>query len=153
MLEKIRDASEKEQEEGKPLEVGSSMDTTPPEVPAPERHAQHGEQVSNCEMIDWESTFKKHLEDTREIERCRAEKIERAQKKEQSWILLRECKEFLRDNEKTWQLIENEKPKMKKKQEAGTIKDTEGRNHQKDPRAKDKRKLEFPVTQREERVH
>ena len=119
MLERRRDAFEKEQEGGKPLEVGSSVDTTPPEVPAPapERHAQQGEQVTNCEMIDWESAFKKHLEDTREMERCRAEKIEMAQKKEQSWLLLRECKEFLRDNEKTWQLLENEKPKMKKKQE------------------------------------
>ena len=120
-LEKSRDAleesKEKEQEWGKPLEVGSSVDTTPPEVPATERHAQQGEEVTNCEMIDWESVFQKHLEETRELERCRKEKIERAEKKEQSWLLLRECKEFLRDNEKTWHFLDNEKPKMKKKQE------------------------------------
>ena len=92
------------------------MDTTPPEVPATRRHVQQGE-ATNCEMIDWEPVFKKHLEETRELERCRKEKIERAEKKEQSWLLLRECKEFLRDNEKTWHFLDNEKPKMKKKQE------------------------------------
>ena len=102
-----------EQKEDKPLEVGSSVDTTPPEVPVMSKESRHVQ----FEIINWEEIFHKHLEENREIERARQEKIEKKEKKEQSWQLLRECRNFLRENEKTWKFIENEKPKLKKKAE------------------------------------
>ena len=106
----------KEQDEGKPLGVGRRQDTTPPEVPAQERHVHLGETETH-EMVDWEHIFHKHLEETREMEKARMEQIEKAEKKEQSWQLLRECRNYLRENENHWQFLNNEKPKMKKKQE------------------------------------
>ena len=103
-------------EEVIPLEVGRRLDTTPPEVPVQSKHTTYGEEKTH-ELVDWEEIFLNHLEETRKLEKERQEKKERAEKKEQSWLLLRECRQFLRENEKTWKFLENEKPKMKKKQE------------------------------------
>ena len=68
------------------------------------------------EMINWEEIFHKHLEETRKLERERQEKIEKAEQKEKSWELLRECTSFLKENEKSWK-FDRDMPKLKKKQE------------------------------------
>jgi hypothetical protein len=39
----------------------------------------------------WEEKFRAHIEETNRLEKEREDKIERADKKEQSWQLLREC--------------------------------------------------------------
>ena len=70
----------------------------------------------DAEVVDWEEKFKEHLEETRKLERDRQEKIEQAEKKENSWALLRECTSFLRENEKNWK-FDTDRPKLKKKQE------------------------------------
>ena len=49
------------------------------------------------------------------MERDRQELLERAERKEKSWELLRECTSFIKQNEKNWKF--NEKPKVKQKQE------------------------------------
>ena len=67
-------------------------------------------------MVDWESIFTKHLEETRRLENEKQEQIELANKKEKSWELLRECTSFLKQNETT-RKIDLEKPHLKKKQE------------------------------------
>ena len=65
-------------------------------------------------MTNWEETFKAHIEETNRLEREREDKIERADKKEQSWKLLRECTRFLRENEKCWKEEENKNCKAAK---------------------------------------
>ena len=67
-------------------------------------------------MVDWEAIFSKHLEETRRMENERQEQIDKANKKEKSWEVLRACTSFLKENEKTWK-IDLEKMKLKKKQE------------------------------------
>ena len=42
--------------------------------------------------------------------------MEKAEKKEKSWELLRECPTILKQNKKTWK-IETDRPRLKKKQE------------------------------------
>ena len=42
--------------------------------------------------------------------------MEKAEKKEKSWELLRECTNFLKQNEKNWK-VEADRPRLKKKQE------------------------------------
>ena len=87
-----------------------------------ERHTVGGEEKSreSIELVDWEDIFKKHLEETRKIEKEREEKIDTAEKKTKSWLLLRECTRFLRENEKKWQFLNNQMPKMKRKEEEKT---------------------------------
>ena len=75
----------------------------------------YGEE-EEVELINWEEEFKKHLEETKRMNSEREEKIERAAKMEKSWELLRECSNFLRDNEKKW-LIDGETTKQKTKAE------------------------------------
>ena len=60
------------------------------------------------ELIDWEEKFKSHIEETKRLEKETEDRIERSEKREQSWQLLRECTRFLRENEKGWK-EENER--------------------------------------------
>ena len=69
-------------------------------------------------MIDWESAFKKHLEETREIEKAREKKIEEKEKKEKSWQLLRECLAFLKEKDKSWKVEADERLTERKRKEA-----------------------------------
>ena len=75
----------------------------------------YGEETEQ-ELVNWEEIFYKHLEETRLLEKKREEQIEKKEKKEKSWALLRECKDFLRENDKKWKL-ETELPMMKRKVE------------------------------------
>ena len=65
-------------------------------------------------MMNWEIEFAKHVEETRRIEREIEIQIEKKIKKEKSWELLRECTNFIRENEKNWILgCETKKEKTK----------------------------------------
>jgi hypothetical protein len=86
------------------------------ETPPQEPHGVHLGEAIETELVDWESIFTQHLEETRRLEKEKQEKIELANKKEKSWEMLRECTSFLKQNEKTWK-IDLEKPHLKKKQE------------------------------------
>ena len=68
-----------------------------------EKSIYYGE-TETVELVDWEERFKKHLEETREIERQREARIENMEKQEKSWELLRECMAYLKENEKTWKM-------------------------------------------------
>ena len=62
----------------------------------------HGQEQQEAETVDWEEIFKVHVAETRRLEREAAARIERSQKSEKSWELLRLCKEYLKENEQTW---------------------------------------------------
>ena len=73
-----------EQLEPAPLETSSHEEET-----IVREHVHYGEE-QEVEIVNWEEHFKKHLEETRRMNREREENIERASKKEKSWELLRE---------------------------------------------------------------
>ena len=50
------------------------------------------------------------------MDKIREEQIEKADKKEKSWELLRECTAFLKENESSW-TMETGGPKLKQKVE------------------------------------
>ena len=81
--------------------------------PAQQEHEQeqetdsYGQEAAEGELVDWATIFKAHMEETRRMNREREEKIEKAQKKEKSWELLRECTNYLKENEKAWKQEQN----------------------------------------------
>ena len=93
------------QEQEESQETNKSQ-TTPPTV-------YYG-QEEEVEMTNWEENFRAHIEETNRLEKEGEDKIERADKKEQSWQLLRECTRFLRENEKCWKEEENKNCKAAK---------------------------------------
>ena len=64
-----------------------------------EQHGVRYGETQRVEMVDWEETFKKHQEETKRMEKERTEKLERAEKNEKSWMLLRECVQYTKENE------------------------------------------------------
>ena len=79
-------------------------------------------EMEDVEVIDWEEIFENYNKETKRLEKEREEKIERKEKLELSWELLRECTRFLKENEKTWkkdgdnQLTERQKKEIKNKE-------------------------------------
>ena len=49
-------------------------------------------------LVDWQEMFTQHIAETRRKERDRLAKKQLAEKKEESWSLLRECIKFLKEN-------------------------------------------------------
>ena len=80
---------------------------------------RHPAEERLVEMVNWEEIFHKHIEETRTLERERQEQVEKAQKNEKRWEMLRECTAFLKENEKSWK-FESNKPQLKKKKEDKT---------------------------------
>ena len=97
----ISDKQEEENEQTASPKKGQIDDATPT--------IYYGEETEQ-ELVNWEEIFFKHLAETRLLEKKREEQIEK------SWALLRECKDFLRENDKKWKL-ETELPMMKRKVE------------------------------------
>ena len=78
-----------------------------------------GETLHNVTMetIDWDAHIREHRE---RIERETDERMKRLEKqaiKEKSWILYRECKEYLETNEKSWEKNRLEREIEQKKRE------------------------------------
>jgi hypothetical protein len=86
------------------------------EAPAQDQPGVYYGEEQIVETVNWEEIFHQHLEETRRLERERQEQVERAEKKEKSWEMLRECTAFLKEHEKKWK-FDNDKPKLKKKKE------------------------------------
>ena len=63
---------------------------------------------------DWEEKFRKHMEETRRLERESEELKERKEKKENSWQLLKECTKYLKENEPKWKTEEEKNCKEAK---------------------------------------
>ena len=75
----------------------------------------YGEE-EEVEMTNWEEIFLRHVEETRRLDKIREDQIEKADKKEKSWELHRECTAFLEENETTW-ILESGGHKLRQKQE------------------------------------
>ena len=54
------------------------------------------------------------MEETRRLDKIREEQIEKADKKEKSWELLRECTRYLKEHEKNWKQEEDKDCKIAK---------------------------------------
>ena len=61
-----------------------------PKAPDSQEAIYYGEN-EEVELTNWEEMFKNHVEETKMLEKVREEKIEKADKKEKSWELLRVC--------------------------------------------------------------
>ena len=57
---------------------------------------------SNLEILDWDALISKHRERIRKEERDRKEKQENAEKKKASWELLRMCRDYIKENGRSW---------------------------------------------------
>ena len=82
-----------------------------------ERTGIYQGQEEKVEMVDWEEIFKSHIAETRKLEKERIDKKERAENKEKSWELLRECTRYLKDNEKKWKIEEEERKTERQKKD------------------------------------
>ena len=60
------------------------------------------ENNNSMEILDWDALIYKHRESIRKEERERKEKQEKAEKKKASWELLRMCRDFIKENERSW---------------------------------------------------
>ena len=69
------------------------------------------------ELTDWQEAFKDHILETRRLEREKLELKQRAEKKEQSWELLRQCTQFLKENESKWKNEEEDRKTEKQRKE------------------------------------
>ena len=83
------------------------------------------------EVVDWEDIFKNHMEETRRLEKERECRIEKKEKQEKSWELLRECTKFLKENEKNWKREEEERLTERNKKEIKNKKKRQEQNTQK----------------------
>ena len=90
----------KQQREGGQEQQEKPQDEAAQDQPVQEQPGTYYGDEENVELVDWEEAFNKHLEETRRMERERQEQIERAERKEKSWELLRECTAFIKQNEK-----------------------------------------------------
>ena len=59
---------------------------------------------SGIEMIDWDTKIKKYREEIARENRETDERLEKASKKEKSWALLRLCKNYIRENGRSWKV-------------------------------------------------
>ena len=53
---------------------------TDPHRQESQAHPHYGQEVTEGELVDWDTIFKEHMEETRRINKEREEKIEKAQK-------------------------------------------------------------------------
>ena len=86
----------------KPEEQPQRKEEQPPATlhPQPKVFYDRVEEVELDE--DWEEKFRKHMEETKRLEREAEELKERKEKKESSWQLLKECTRYLKENEPKW---------------------------------------------------
>ena len=84
-----------------------------PRAPDSQEAIYYGED-EEVELTNWEEMFKNHIEETKLLEKVREEKIEKADKKEKSWELLRVCTAFIKENESSW-TMETGGPRLKQK--------------------------------------
>ena len=57
---------------------------------------------SSMEILDWDALISKHRERIRKEEKDRKEKQEKAEKKKASWELLRMCRDYIKENGRSW---------------------------------------------------
>ena len=62
------------------------------------------------------------------MEREREERIEKKEKQEKSWELLRHCMAYLKEHEKTWKIEKEERMTLKKRKEEKDKKKIEMQN-------------------------
>ena len=99
-------------------------------------------ETQDIETVNWEEVFKKHLEETARINKEREEKIERAQKQEKSWELLKECIGFLKENEKAWKIEEDERlTERQKKEKKNQLKQLEKQKREEQSKKETQRKI------------
>ena len=60
------------------------------------------ENNTSMEILDWDTLIYKHRESIRKEERERKEKQEKAEKNKDSWELLRMCRDFIKENGRSW---------------------------------------------------
>ena len=91
--------------------------------------AHHGQEQKETELVNWEEIFRVHVAETIRLERETASRMEKSQKNEKSWELLRLCKEYLKENEQAWKqegednikTAKNRKLKLAEKQKQETL--------------------------------
>ena len=54
------------------------------------------------ELVNWEEEFKAHVQETKRLQQESETRIEKAQKSEKSWELLKECTRYIKENDKSW---------------------------------------------------
>ena len=112
-----------------PQESDQKQTTTSQETPDTTHEIQYGPEICGQELVNREENFRRHIEETRRLDKEREDLIEEAQKKEKSWELLRVCTTYLKENEKNWKqeddknykLAKNIKLKQAETQKAATL--------------------------------
>ena len=72
------------------------------ELPPPSNSGVHYGQEHAVELVNWEEEFKAHVQETKRPQQESETRIEKAQKSEKSWELLKECTRYLKENDKSW---------------------------------------------------
>ena len=98
-------------------------------------------EYETVELFNWDEAFKKHQEENREMEREREERLEKKEKQEKSWELLKECITYLKANEKTWKVEEEERLTERKRKEA------KNRKNQLQEKRSQERQLQLKITE------
>ena len=60
-------------------------------------------QEQEVELVNLEEMFKAHVAETTRLQQESETRIEKAQKSEKSWELLKECTRYLNENDKSWE--------------------------------------------------
>ena len=134
----IREILKKQEEEKETIEERKEASQTEDQAEQPECAANKGDGVyygdtETVELIDWEETFRQHLEETARMEKERQKRIEGAEKQEKSWELLRECVGYIKENEKAWKREEEEKlTERQKKEQKNKLKQAEKKQKEKE---------------------
>ena len=88
--------------------------------------------------IDWEKRRKEILAEIRKQEEERETRIQKARMMEKSWELVRECRKFLQDNERTWQ---EHREEMRSKEEEAARQQQIGRAVEKQRKFREKQEV------------
>ena len=75
------------------------------------------EQEEWFEYINWEEKIKQHREELEREERARKTRIDKSEKMEESWELLRICMGYIRENSERWKKEEKERQEKAQKEE------------------------------------
>ena len=112
-MEMFQAQAEKETEKNDSKEEEDLKDD---ETTQQERHTAYGD-TEEVELVNWEEAFTQHIEETKRLNKEKEELLEKKNKKQKSWEMLRTCVEYIKENEKKWKVEEDDRLTVRQRTE------------------------------------
>ena len=104
-----------QQQQKSPLPKNISINLHPTTPVSPQEYFLNGEKVEF--MQNWEERIHQHREEIDKENKEREKRVEEKEKKEKSWELLRQCRDYLKENEKNWKIEMTERERKRIQEE------------------------------------